>query len=80
MHVFNAFSQIIKNMQIMNLYRQFVFNKYKDKLCFFHLYIIIILFYIKHNIFFSNKIKKTIYQRDFIKKIIVKFKILFRIR
>ena len=50
MHVFNAFSQIIKNMQIMNLYRQFVFNKYKDKLYFFHLYIIIILFYIKHNI------------------------------
>ena len=53
MHVFNAFIQIIKNMQIMNLYRQFVFNKYKDQLYFFHLYIIIILFYIKHNIYIN---------------------------
>ncbi len=61
MHVFNAFSQIIKNMQIMNLYLQFVFNKYKDKLYFFHLYIIIILFYIKLNIYINLIIKFILY-------------------
>ncbi len=61
MHVFNAFSQIIKNMQIMNIYRQFVFNKYKDKLYFFHLYIIIILFYIKLNIYINLIIKFILY-------------------
>ena len=47
MHVFNAFRQKIKNMKIMNLYQQFAFNKYKDKLYFFS--------YINNNYFILYK-------------------------